>query len=872
MRFYSQEKETLKLKDLHDRLVQVASIWETNIRPSTSTGIETDNASLFDIRAVRKYELRDEIYKEGRIIKSNKNNNDIIYNIQNSQIAGLFWFADRTETLLKGLNTHIERYLEFQGNKRFLLSYSDPDIDKIHEERGYQYLLSVSDTLSLDFCSRKLIVVKKPFTQLGTTQKFASLRGDYMLSISRIATNRSPMSKKVGASYDKTKEDTCSILATNMNRRSDDHIDTNPSSKQQSNLKLPGIEKFTSLESVSSQASEENRGKQNRGHLLKDPNREDFESKNKSNEGDDDREKHFEYVFDILGHYLGIDDSISTGCNVGMVVKDWSYPVDCICLIGNRGIYIKTNFMIQYEKETKTLINLIGRPESRNYNLGKFYMEIEDMTKPYQQDNLTKNKFRKMQGDLMDKMYFIRYKDIMEIHSKHYMGKRVIGLEFWTLQRRPRLFIFNINDVSSIWPLIIEKWIRYTNDNPANIAEIKKEMNFPLCDRVSFWLKTMKDGNPYSKPVVELLSDQSLIKKVRPRWEQGYLDNFNYLMMLNACAGRSLKFMSCYYVFPQIISNFGLYLDKQDGAMRDLSKPMATLKFTKPEDIQFLRDKYKDENFHHGNFYSNKNILEHYLFRVMPYTQYQFDLNDGRLDDRMFFDFDTNFKNCSGNGSNFEMIPENYYLDYYLLNINNLDFKNEKYDNVILPEWANCNPRFFNLKMRQALESPFVNKRLGKWIDLIFGVAQQGKKAEESLNAYMEGCSTIVDPSKFPTASATSQLETNKVSRQLNSQINMMYNMGQTPSIIFTEEHPEKRVMFDPDRTSVLSALQLNLHTSSQANVVRIPLNEWLAPVKSRMENFSHIIISEDKERAFGPISNLLRKLKGIKQRYFKLI
>lgn len=812
--------------------------------------------------------MKDDIHKEGRIIKSNKGNNDIIYSIHNSQIASLFWFNDRTDTLIKRLNFHIERYLEFQGNKRFLVTFSDPEIDKIHHEKGYQYLLSVSDTISLDFCSRKIILVKKPFTVLGTTQKFTSLKGEFIVSVPRLNTKISPLSKNVSGRIDNFKEETLSRYATNQNDQIDDVHDYSGQAKAfNSNSKLPVLQKMISRESVSSKTSDEQVVNQNPRALPTAHPIEDFETKKKTTDGDEEVEKHFEFVFDILGHYLGIDDKISTGCNIGMVVKDWSYPVDCICLIGDKGLYIKTNFMIKYEKEAKTLINLIGRPEARNYNLGKYYMDLEDMTKSYQQDSLTKNRYRKMMGDTLDKMYIIKYKDISEIHSKHYMGKKVIGLEFWTLQRRPRLFIFNYHQVSSIWPLIIENWMKDMNSTKATIADVKKQMNYNLCDKVTFWLKMVNDVSSQAKLVIQLFDDQALIHKLRRKWEQGYLDNFTYLMMLNACSGRSLKFMSCYYVFPQIISNFATYLEKKDSSMRDLTRPLPTHRLTSPQEFQTLREKYKDENFHHGNFYSNKNILEHYLFRVMPYTQYQFDLNDGRLDDRMFFDFDTNFKNCCGNGSSFEMIPENYYLDFYLLNINNLDFKNEKYDNVILPDWANLNPRFFNIKMREALESPFVNKRLHKWIDLIFGACQQGKKAEEALNAYMVGCSTIIDPSKYTLSATSSLVESNKISRQLNAQINMMYNMGQTPAILFNEDHPIKHGMFDPEKSSILSALLMKLESESILSGFSNPFLDSLAKMKTRMDSFTQLVIFEDKFKTFGPVGYLLKSLKVIKNR-----
>jgi len=53
--------------------------------------------------------------------------------------------------------------------------------------------------------------------------------------------------------------------------------------------------------------------------------------------------------------------------------------------------------------------------------------------------------------------------------------------------------------------------------------------------------------------------------------------------------------------------------------------------------------------------------------------------------------------------------------------------------NVILPKWSS-DPLSFLQKMREALESPFVNQNLHHWIDLIFGYKQRGPAAIEFNN------------------------------------------------------------------------------------------------------------------------------------------
>lgn len=54
---------------------------------------------------------------------------------------------------------------------------------------------------------------------------------------------------------------------------------------------------------------------------------------------------------------------------------------------------------------------------------------------------------------------------------------------------------------------------------------------------------------------------------------------------------------------------------------------------------------------------------------------------------------------------------------------------------VELPPWAR-NPRDFVRKMRRALESPHVSRRLHLWIDLVFGYLQRGRAAVEADNLF----------------------------------------------------------------------------------------------------------------------------------------
>ena len=78
------------------------------------------------------------------------------------------------------------------------------------------------------------------------------------------------------------------------------------------------------------------------------------------------------------------------------------------------------------------------------------------------------------------------------------------------------------------------------------------------------------------------------------------------------------------------------------------------------------------------------------------------------------------------------------------LNINNFNLSQDKLDsegqkivinNVELPPWSNNKSTNFVVEMRKNLEKN--NLKINKWVDLIFGSAQKGEKAEENKNIFM---------------------------------------------------------------------------------------------------------------------------------------
>lgn len=139
-------------------------------------------------------------------------------------------------------------------------------------------------------------------------------------------------------------------------------------------------------------------------------------------------------------------------------------------------------------------------------------------------------------------------------------------------------------------------------------------------------------------------TDRSFVESALELWQANELDNFEYLLCLNAAAGRSFHDLSRYPVFPWVLSNYecveeeeddnesSQILDLTDPSMfRDLSKPIGVLN---SERFQEFKKRYDsmvqqqtsqtaqhhphDAPFMYGTHYSAPGYVLYYLLRVMP--------------------------------------------------------------------------------------------------------------------------------------------------------------------------------------------------------------------------------------------------------------
>ena len=297
---------------------------------------------------------------------------------------------------------------------------------------------------------------------------------------------------------------------------------------------------------------------------------------------------------------------------------------------------------------------------------------------------------------------------------------------------------------------------------------------------------------------------QALLRRsdLTRRWRDREMSNFDYIMALNAVAGRTYNDVTQYPVFPWVIADYTseqLRLD-DPATYRDLSKPVGALNEARLARFRERHDAFDDPEipkFHYGSHYSTAGTTIFYLIRLEPFTTLAHQLQGGKFDhaDRLFDDVASTYEGVTTDMSDVkELVPEWYYLPEMFENVNRVDFgakqSGRRVDDVRLPPWAR-DARDFVAKNRAALESEYVSEHLHLWIDLIFGYKQRGAEATEADNVFYyltyEGA-VDVDAIENPTLLKATQ--------------DQIANFGQTPSQLLTKPHPRRRRAEDTARGS----------------------------------------------------------------------
>ena len=221
------------------------------------------------------------------------------------------------------------------------------------------------------------------------------------------------------------------------------------------------------------------------------------------------------------------------------------------------------------------------------------------------------------------------------------------------------------------------------------------------------------------------INDSGLIAK----WRDNTITNYDFLMQLNLMSGRSMLDSENYVIFPWVVL--------ADEARRDLSLPIAAQSAKKLEHYRSVLREAKrggEDNYVFGTAPSNPMFLSFYFFRLEPYTALHKRIHDGRFDcpERMFCVMDDFLNGIEGNRECKESTPEFYSFPEVFLNL----VKGCEVGDLVVPQWAD-NLFDYIYKCRKALESSETSENLNKWVDLLFGVCQQGAEAEEKCNVFL---------------------------------------------------------------------------------------------------------------------------------------
>ena len=379
---------------------------------------------------------------------------------------------------------------------------------------------------------------------------------------------------------------------------------------------------------------------------------------------------------------------------------------------------------------------------------------------------------------------FIFLKKINEIHKRNHLHIPN-SLELFldngesyfivlTPENREILFdkiITNINDIYKFKENKLEvfKHSKIINSNNKDFIFYMKHfpvLAFYQSQEAETFLKNQKKNKnlPNNFDNYKLLLDGNIVKdEICYGWSKNKITNYDYLMLLNTIAGRSLNDLSQYFIFPWIIKDFNKEILNwlSDKIYRDLSLPIHAC----GEDKDRIINKYElldDEKYHSGTFYSTHSFVCYFLVRQRPFTEIHLEIQGSKFDApaRMF----NGVEQLSNLNEKYqELIPALFNFPELFIKTNYIfdesENKQEPINDFELPNWSKNDPRKFALILKKLLESERISNKLNCWIDLIFGYKQTGTYAIKALNIFRNACYTFTK-SEFEKIEKNNELET----------------------------------------------------------------------------------------------------------------
>jgi hypothetical protein len=287
-------------------------------------------------------------------------------------------------------------------------------------------------------------------------------------------------------------------------------------------------------------------------------------------------------------------------------------------------------------------------------------------------------------------------------------------------------------------------------------------------------------------------------------WMKGAVSNFDYLMFLNWCAGRTFSDVAQYPVLPWVVRDYkSPNLDLSDPSVyRDLSKPIGALN---PQRLASFKQRAKEleamgeDPYLYGSHYSSPGYVTYWLLRDQP--EFTLMLHGGRFEhpSRIFESVPSAFESVMNGPTDLkELIPHFYFGAGQLLTTHGstIAFRDigMKGDgsapaaDVVLPPWASS-PADFIQQHRKALESEHVSRHIHEWIDLIFGCAQSGEEAWKRDNVF--------HPMSYETARG--EIDRIQDPAEREALATHIREFGQVPLQLFSAPHPKRLCGATPD-------------------------------------------------------------------------
>ena len=354
--------------------------------------------------------------------------------------------------------------------------------------------------------------------------------------------------------------------------------------------------------------------------------------------------------------------------------------------------------------------------------------------------------------------YYLRipYNSIEFVLKRRYFYKRN-ALEVFTVDKKS--YLFNINE---------DKFKKIYNNIKLYMKSTIEDINIEstIDDKIGFYnkqtfLKLNKSFIPFQNRQREMN-----LKTLYEKWSKWQISSLKLLMLLNLYGSRTFHDLNQYPVFPWIITDYEskklpALETEEKTIIRQFNTPMGMMDII-PEaeerknnyiETWQTGNKEDEEEDEEGNLdryrshYSTSLYATYYLVRVFPYSYIRVELQGKSFDDpnRLFNSMKSSFYTAITQKSDIrELIPEFFYLPEMFYNYNKLNLGeinteegSKLCDHVKVPDWANGSGYIFISKHKEMLESPEISEKINEWIDIIFGLKQNGKQARAINNLFV---------------------------------------------------------------------------------------------------------------------------------------